>query len=254
MLKKALIPFFFLCCCSLLRAQTNNCFEIKYLDFFELDKEEDIKWPADELDALLSDTTLNDPRFTRNKTNFLIPLLIVQMAQYHPDCNTQNDTATWGKMLALYKKIRQNDFPGLNSKTRSEQLELLRTDFYSQVNNDSLLPYMIFTIDQGPFFGQLSKYVVNYSKGVKQKTDFGYLVFTSYARKFFLTVLDKEERHIETKVLAQYVVNKLPPVIFTPNDIKHTSLGYTITVSSLGNPFTMYLKENGELRYYYLRF
>jgi hypothetical protein len=252
MLKKIFV-FYFCCFLGMVSsAQKNNpCFEVRYLDFFGLEMSEPLKWPDTELDKLLSDSTFDNSHFTRVKTNFLIPLIIVQLQQYHPNCNTINDTATYAKLIKLYRKIRQLDFHILDGKQVVEQLDILRTDFYAQVNDDSLLPYMKYTLDDGPFTGQLSKYIPDYSKGEKHNTAFGSFIITKHAGKIFMTVINKESKHLWSRVLTRNQNQLLSELVFHPDQIEHTSLGYTLTMTSLGEALTLYLRENGDFRYYF---
>src|SRR5687767_12648017 len=112
------------------------------------------------------------------KTNFLIPFIVFQLKDYYPTCSKNNDTLTFSKLKQLYFKIRQQDLSTLNSKPVSTQLRIIQLDFYKQVENDSLLPFMGYTLDDGPFYGQLSKYIPDYKNGKSYKTEFGTLYIT----------------------------------------------------------------------------
>ena len=132
-----------------------DCFEIKHLDFFGLESLDTTKFPASELDQLLITDFAKDEKEKARKTNFLIPFIVIQLKNYYPTCSTNVDTSTFRKLKQLYFKIRQSDISLIEGRTISNQLEYIRQDFYNQVRNDSLLPFMKFTLDDGPFYGQL---------------------------------------------------------------------------------------------------
>ena len=58
--------------------ESNDCYKIKYLDFFGLDKMEIIKWPESELDGLSKMDFAKDRGKSEIKTNFIIPMIVYQ--------------------------------------------------------------------------------------------------------------------------------------------------------------------------------
>jgi len=228
-----------------------SCFEIKYLDFFGVENLDTIKWPTSELDQLLKADFAKDENEKKRKTNFLIPFIVLQLKDYHPTCSINSDTATFRKLKELYFKIRQQDVSTINNKPISSQLEIIRQDFYSQVQNDSLLPFMGYTLDDGPFYGQLSKYIPDYKKSKSYKTDFGTLYITKHSKKIFLTVVNKQGKHLWTRVMTRNADRYLSEVSFSKKDILKTSVGYQLRMFSEGEALNLYLKENGDFRYYF---
>ena len=228
-----------------------NCFEIKYLDYFGLEGIESINWPDSELDLLLWPDFTKDATEESGKTNFLIPLIVLQLKDYYPTCLKRSDTTKYRKLTELYSKIRQQDFSKLRIQPISNQLEFIRQDFYEQVQNDSLLPYMGFTLDDGPFFGEPAKYIPDNKKGQLYKTDFGKLFITKSSGKVFITVLNKQGKHLWTRIMTGHSSRLLTGISFSEKDILKTSLGYQLRMYSEGEALTLYLKSNGEFRYYY---
>lgn len=229
------------------------CFEVKYLDFFfpeRMDTVNATKWPATQLDKLLLTDFTKDTEEKSKKTNFLIPFIVLQLKDYYPTCPRLSDTATYRKLTQLYSKIRQQDFLKLKRKPMSAQLKFIRQDFYKQVQNDSLLPYMSFTVDEGPFYGLLSKYFPDYKEGQSYKTDFGTLFITNKSSKVFISVLNKEGRHLWTRIMTGYSNRPLSEISFSEKDIFKTSLGYQFRMVSEGKALNLFLKSNGEFRYY----
>lgn len=228
-----------------------DCFEIKYLDFFGVENLDTIKWPPSELDQLLKTDFAKDVEEKKRKTNFLIPFIVLQIKDYHPSCSYNSDTTTFEKLKELYFKIRQQDVSAINIKPISTQLEIIRQDFYSQVQNDSLLPFMGYTLDDGPFYGQLSKYIPDYKKGKSYKTDFGTLYITKHAEKIFLTVVSNQNKHLWTRVITGNGDRYLSEISFSVRDILKTSLGYQLRMFSEGEALNLFLKSNGDFRYYF---
>lgn len=229
----------------------SDCFEVKYLDFFGIENLDTIKWPASELDQLLKTDFAKDEKEKKEKTNFLIPFIILQLKGYHPSCSQSIDTSTFRKLKELYSKIRQQDFSIYNSKPISTQLEIIRQDFYSQVQNDTLLPFMGYTLDDGPFYGQLSEYIPDYKKGQTYKTEFGTLYITKHSGKVFLTVLNNQGSHRWTRIMTGNNNHLLTEISFSEKDIFKTSLGYQLRMFSEGEALKLYLKSNGDFRYYF---
>ena len=228
-----------------------NCFEIKYLDFFGLENMDTVKWPASQLDPLLVTDFAKDAGRRPAKTNFLIPFIVLQLKDYFPACSKQSDTTTYRKLTQLYSRIRQQDFSKLKTLPVSAQLEFIRQDFYKQVQNDSLLPYMSYTTDDGPFYGQPSKYIPNYKEGQLYKTDFGTLIITKSSGKVFITVLNKQGKHLWTRIMTGNSNHLLKEIRFSEKDILKTSLGYQLRMFSEGEALNLYLKSSGEFRYYF---
>lgn len=228
-----------------------DCFEIKHLDFFGVENLDTIKWPPSELDQLLKTDFVKDEKEKKRRTNFLIPFIVLQIKDYHPSCSNNSDTATFRKLKELYFKIRQQDVSAINIKPLSTQLEIIRQDFYTQVQNDSLLPFMGYTLDDGPFYGQLSKYIPDCTKSKSYKTDFGTLYITKHSEKLFLTVVNNERKHLWTRIMTGNSDRYLSEISFSEKDILKTSLGYQLRMFSEGESLNLYLKCNGDFRYYF---
>lgn len=247
-----LILFSTFCLTTSIWGQTQkDCWEIKYLDFFGIENLDTIKWPAAEIDQLLMTDFAKFNTGENRKTNFLIPFIVLQLKEYHPSCSNNADTTTFRKLKELYFKIRQQDASTINSKPVSTQLEIIRQDFYSQVQNDSLLPFMGYTLDDGPFYGQLSSDIPDYQKSKSYKTDFGTLYITNNAEKTFLTVVNNQNNHLWTRVMISEAGRYLSEISFSENDIVKTSLGYQLRMFSEGEALNLFLKSNGDFRYYF---
>lgn len=88
------------------------------------------------------------------KSYFLLPMIIYQLREYHPECNSTIDIAYFNQISELYLKIRGMDPYSFSDKSMVDKIDLMISDFYSQVENVELLPRMITTFDDGPFYGK----------------------------------------------------------------------------------------------------
>ena len=136
---------------------TKDCYGIKYLDFFGLENVEVVKWPESELSGLLKMDFTKDREDSAIKTSFIIPAIIYQLKEYHPNCKTGIDSAYFNQIVTIYFKIRDLDVIELSNKSIAEKIDFMRTDFYSQVENVEYLPKMIMTFDDHFMVLNLSK-------------------------------------------------------------------------------------------------
>ncbi|TDO29232.1 hypothetical protein [Sediminibacterium goheungense] len=247
-----LLFFTILFCTSTITAQPQStCFEIKHLEFFDIQQTDTIQWPVSEIDQLLSTDFTKDITGIHPKTNFLIPFIVYQLKNYHPSCATQTDTVRFRKLKELYCKIRQQDVSALNSQPIITQLETIRADYDAQVQTDSLLPYMMYTIDDGPFYGTIPTTIPDYKKGSSYTTPFGTLYITKHTEKIFVTVLNTKDQHLWTRMMTVNGNRPLTELEFSGKDIFTSSLGYALRMVAEREALTLFLKADGGFRYYY---
>lgn len=134
-------------------SKKEDCYEIKYLDFFGLDQVEAIRWPEPEINGLMKMDFKKDRGDSTIKTNFIIPSIIYQLKEYHPNCKTEIDTLYFNQISELYLKIREIDKTEITNKSIAEKIDFMCNDFYKQVENVNYLPKMTMTFDDGPFYG-----------------------------------------------------------------------------------------------------
>lgn len=236
---------------TLFGQESKGCYEIKYLDFFGLDKMEIIKWPESELDGLLKMDFAKDRGQSEIKTNFIIPMIVYQLKEYHPNCNKNIDTNYFNKISEIYLKVREIDSSEFVKKSIDEKIDFLRDDFYSQVENVDYLPKMTATFDDGPFYG------VDYNeeselKPIKtQKTEFGTLVVSKANDKTILTSNDNNGNIIWRKAITGLSDRDLTELHFTENPMEYNSVATVVHMYSEGERFTLYLKSDGSFMYYF---
>ena len=236
---------------TLFGQESKDCYEIKYLDFFGLDKMEIIKWPESELDGLSKMDFAKDRGQSEIKTNFIIPIIVYQLKEYHPNCNKKIDTSYFNKISEIYLKIREIDSTEFLKKSITEKVDFLRADFYSQIKNVDYLPKMITTFDDGPFYGVDYKEESELKPSKTQETEFGTLVVSKADDKTILTSKDKNENIIWRKAITGLSGRNLTELHFTENPMEYNSVATVAHMYSEGERFTLYLKSDGSFMYYF---
>lgn len=233
------------------KAQNKDCFEVKYLDFFGVADFDTIKWPDSELNQLLKTDFTKNEKDEKFKTNFLIPMIVLQLKGFHPTCEKLPDTTQYNKLIQLYFNIRQQDKSVINGKTIPQQLEFIRQDYYDQVLNDTLFPLMNYTLDDGPLFGQLSKYIPKLDGGKFIETDFEKLTIIESNEKLFLVATNKNQEVLWSRIMAGTSDRILKDLYFGKNPFFKTSRAYIVSMGAEGERLTLYLNLDGNFMYYY---
>lgn len=227
--------------------QNKNCFEIKYFDFFGLDKIGEIKWSDEDINELLE----WDYEKKFNDTRFFIPILVYQLRDFHPACNKSVDTQRFNKLVSLYAKTTLLNASYLENKSIEEKLNLIRDDFYRLVQIEELLPRMRFTFDDGPLYGEIPKTVPKVKSSDSVITDFGKLEIVESNEKTFLIAKDKKNRIIWSRIMKGVDADSyLGNLRFAENPVEKTSLAYIIYFQA-GERLTLFLKPDGKFMYYY---
>lgn len=224
-----------------------NCFEVKYLDFFGLDKVGDVEWSDKVMDELLK----MDYEKEFMGTRFYIPILVYLLKDFHPACNKSIDIEKFNKLVALYSKVTLLDSSFIENKSIEGKLNFIRGDFYRLVKIKDLLPLMRFTFDDGPLYGEIPKAVPSAKPLDSVVTDFGKLSIVESDEKTFLVAIDKRNKTIWARIMKgvdsdHYLGN----LRFDKNSVEKTSLAYIIHLYA-GERLTLYLKLDGKFMYYY---
>ncbi len=230
------------------QAQQQPCFEVKHFDFFGLKEDLKINWSNEELDKLIE----LEKAQSEISTNFLIAPLVFQLKDFHPNCKKKNDEGHYNKLITLYFKIRQKDFSLLKDKTVSEQLLFIREDFYSQLQDEKLLPYMRYTMDDGPLYGEIPKSVPKSDSSGFIVTNFGKLTIIESDNQVFLVAIDQENKIMWSRVMKGTNPDRfLKNLRYDKEAYEKTSLATIIHLQSEGERLTLYLKPDGKFMYYY---
>ena len=232
-------------------SDSKDCYEIKYLDFFGLDQIEIIKWPQSELDGLIKMDFTKDRGQSEIKTNFIIPMIVYQLKEYHPNCNTEIDTTYFNKVSEIYLKIRDIDSSKLSNNSIAEKIDFIRADFYSQVENVAYLPKMTTTFDDGPFYGVEFEQESELKPIKSQETEFGTLSVSKVEGKTILTSKNKNGEIVWQKSITGLSDRNLTELHFTENPMEYNSVATVAHMYSEGERFTLYLKTDGSFMYYF---
>ncbi len=236
---------------TLFGQNSKDCYEIKYLDFFGLDQMEIIKWPESELNELLKMDFTKNREQSEIKTNFIIPIIVYQLKEYHPNCNQKIDIIYFNKISEIYLRIREIDSTEFLKKSIAEKIDYLRTDFYSQVQNVDYLPKMTATFDDGPFYGIDYHTKEELNPLETQETEFGTLIVSNSEDKTILTSKDQSGNMIWQKSITGLTDRNLTELHFTENPMEYNSVATLAHMYSEGERFTLYLKSDGSFMYYF---
>lgn len=239
--------------CSMAQGK-NDCFEIKYLDFFGLFPEDDHQWGLIQLDELLTNDLANDEMDKARKTHVYIPNVVHQLREFYPGCSRQMDTLVYGKLMQLYFKWRKQDLSIIYKLSVPEQLHYIRKDFYDQVADDSLLPYMIFSFNAGPLFGRKIETIPDYKKAQAYELEFGTIYITPISDSVYISVENREGKHLWSRLMTTFGDRPIQRIGFVKGALTKNSLGYILFMPSEGERLGLYLKADGAFRFYYLYF
>lgn len=243
-----ILTFFAFANFAVAQSLDKDCFEVKYFDFFGLDSKIKINWSDAELNELLKISQSQN----ENNTSFLVPLIVFQLKDFHPDCNKSIATERFNKLVSLYFKIRQKDVSILENKTIAEQLNFIREDYYSQLQDERLLSRMRYTMDDGPLYGEIPKSVPKSKPLESIATDFGKLSIIKSNNRIFLIARDKENKRIWSRIIKGTNPDRyLRNLKFDKDSIEKTSLATIINFYSEGERLNLYLKPNGKFMYYF---
>ncbi len=225
-----------------------NCFEVKHLDFFGLDKIDEIDWSVEEINDLLK----TDYSVKYDDTRFLIPILVRYLKDFHPVCNKSIDTERFDKLTTLYFKVRIKDISPIKNKSVEEKLNFIRDDFYVLVQDVQSLPRMTYGWDDGPLYGEIPKSVSKSKPLEKITANFGELSISESNNKILLVATDKQNKIIWSRVIKGANPDRyLRNLKFEKDAMEKTSLATIFHFYSEGERLNLYLKPNGEFMYYY---
>lgn len=223
------------------------CTELKHFDFFGLN---DIKpsWSESDLDALFKQA-----KETRSpeKTNFLIPPLVRQIAEYDPKCSKRQDIERFSKLTSLYLLIRGYETTAFSHLPIEKQIDFVRTDYYQQVDNDKLLFYMLAGFDDGPLEGEITTEFPTEKLKNTAKTEFGHISFAQTEEKLFVAAFDANNKLLWSRILKGAVpAGYLSRIGIGSVDVKAYEAAIVIEVFVEGERLRIYVRPNGRFIFY----
>lgn len=232
-------------------ANNKDCYQIKYLDFFGLEYLDDLHWPKSEISKILDLDFDSERSNSMVKTNFLIPLIIYQLKEYHPNCNLDIDTSSFNLISELYFKIRDLKSDSNLGKSLEERIDFMRLDFYNQVENEKYLLQMIFTLDDGPFYGVEFKGKSELKDIYIQETNFGQLCISKSNEDVVVIARDIRGNTMWQNTITGLYGRNLTDLKFGETPIIYNSVATRVNMYAEGERFTLYLKKDGRFMYYF---
>lgn len=250
---KISISLIVLCFVNLSFCQSSDdakCYEINHLDFFGLTNlEQAIHWSESETDGLKKLVLKKQEEDPSNTLNFTIPAIVYQLQEMHPNCVEDVDTDYLNRLIDLYFFTRNLDESTIKNYSISEQIDVIRDDFYALLKDDLNLIKMSFILDDGPFYG-----IDTDEKGTLVEslpTNFGSLDISNIDGKSVLTATNKTGEPIWSKILTGLSEQTFGEIDHSEDWINETSLATRIYLYAAGEALTLYVKNDGRFMYYF---
>ena len=240
----------------LIEAQNNNsepCYSIEFLDFFGATNiQKTAIWTNDEI-IQLSKQIAETPYGPTKSPIFLIPVIMAQLPHYHPKCTTNIDTSALNNLTRLYASLSNAALDSLINFDKDTQIDAIRYNFYQLVKNDSLLPMMLFTMDDGPFFGKDlpdSTLLINPDHSIFLPS--GSLFVYEQPDQVCIEFKGPNENIRWRKILTEFGENIYLRDLFIPDDVVSTnSLATIVSIYLNHEELSLYLRNTGEFMFYF---
>lgn len=231
---------------SLGQAGQETCTEIKHLDFFGL-RNIEFSWPMSEIDGLL----ISEHTKPLERTNFLIPMIVKQLADYRSVCSPSIDDARFEKLVFLYLQSRNYAPAKMSSHPIDEQLEFIVKDFYAQVEDDKLLPYMLSGFDDGPLKGELARTMPERAQIIKVKAKFGDLQIAAYKDRIYVGAFDMKGKRLWVRILrGTHSSRYLKRFDSSKISVSEYDAATVLTLITDGEKLTLFTRPNGRFVFY----
>ncbi len=224
-----------------------GCFEFKHLDFFGLDGRE-INWPKSVIDQLLESED-NTPAY---RTSFLVPMIVKQLSVFHSCTKKDIDVNRFKKLVNLYLKFRHGKPQSITpSLPIDEVLALIRKDFDDQINDDELLQQMIYSMDDGPLAGEISRSFPTNGKPFVIRTQFGTLKLSQVNERLYAGAFDKNEKSLWSRILKGTVPEHYLKNFDTHKiELKEFEAAGILSLSADGERLKIYFRPDGRFMFY----
>lgn len=230
--------------CSNGQAVLKPCPPQRHFEFFSLVGKR-VRWPDSELAGLLG----SEYAKPYEKTNFLIPPLVLQINEFDPKCQTADDVARLEKLLAIYLQIRSIPSGRISQLSIGDRVEFVRRDFDQQVSDDTLLPKMIATFDDGPLYGKdLAKSPKG--KGVDAPTNFGKMSFFRLGDGIAVAAFTRKNTLLWAKRLTGTVPERYLQKFSEPIEVTSSETATVVSLFVDGEKLCLYTRPDGRFIFY----
>lgn len=228
------------------RAQSEGCIKFKYFDFFVPGDASEIRWPAATINRLIGRHANGDG------ADWLVPLIISQLAHYRPGCGSDEVDARFELLLRLYSVVRRNSVLVPPAVPLPKNLVLIRSDFYSLLQDDRSFHHLILSWDDGPLLGEPTP-----TRGIRPialkevPTVFGKLRFANTSSTATVTAFDRTGKSLWSRILrGTYPQRRLKALSLETLQLEQTDFIVMATVYVDGEKLTLYVRPNGRFLYY----
>ena len=231
-----------------MQAQNNDtvdCYPIKFLDFYGVSDSTNVAiWSNNQILQLIQEPT---------PPPFFIPVVVSQLPNYYSNCNSKVDTIALDNLTHLYALISKTELDSLLKPNKGFQIDLMRNIFYDRIDNDSLVAEMMFTTDDGPFFGDDIPYSeILVDPDYTLHLAIGILAVHKQPNRVIVEFRGKDDEISWRKELTLFGVEEDFSELHIPEDVyQTTSFSTKISLYLDEEELSLYLRNNGEFMFYF---
>ncbi|MFT4601474.1 MAG: hypothetical protein ACI857_001654 [Arenicella sp.] len=254
-----ILPFLILgfTSCNSENTNSDNCNiqEIKYLSTYIDSRMYDVAGGNAEIDLKTAQEMCNMDREMLKEARHLIPMLLQDVGMYFSDSILEtHEKLLISEFSKIFSKIWKDETLVIESDATEleycEKTDLIIDKYHEFSENDSEFYKMIYTLDDGPFFGIDTDSM--YSKIEEIALDEKTLILRGNGTENTLEVTNQSDELIWRKIIARssdYIIHTLE---FADKPIRvNNKLGYKIALYGDGELVQLYLKKNGSFRLFF---
>jgi hypothetical protein len=223
---------------------------VRHLDFYDVFPLKRIRWPDDELIALLNMPLKNKDTGKEDIPYFYLPLIMLQLRDIYPDLLQNRDTLRGRQLVALYARWRHWPLKPLLRLPIRARLNRLRRDFEQLARNETTQAQMILTMTGQPRNGIPVTYCRDCIPRSSITMPFGRLERYAFADSVYIAAFDKMGNCLWARRIMEDYTGSLGEMNFAENGIATSSLGYEVLAYLGRKRLTIYLRADGSFKYY----
>lgn len=219
------------------------CVEFKHFEFFVPVDAKVPNWSEKQVSEILTQSASRESRF-------FIPFIVKQLADYEPACGKLGVDRRFGLLVKLYSVIRKDSRVTAERPAR-ETLQMMRKDFYKQIDDDRLFSDLIYTMDDGPMMGKIVS--VSSIKPLNSRefaTPFGKIRFANIRGGVAVLAIDKYGKSLWSRTLEGVPKRALREADLKTLTVEETTFVVVARLVVDGERLTLYTRPNGRFMYY----
>jgi len=237
------------------RVKNCNVQEIKYLTTYSDSR----MWEFAGGESIIDSTSLKDIASITDEQlkgmHFFTPILIKKIKIYNSDSvldETENEIII--ELSRFFKRIWKNEIYEIkehDSKVEvCKKINLIIDKYHQLSEDDSEFYKMIYTLDDGPFFGIDTESELDKIKEISIGEN--RLILRGNGAENTLEILNKSSELLWRKIIAQSESYKIERLDFAGHPVRvDNELGYKVALIGNGELIHLYLRKNGSFRLFF---